>query len=101
MRGVDLSGMLLALYKIDRRSKKYYNRIIYYLLGVCIVNAWIIYKINTGEKIGLLEFTIDVALSLMYAGKQLQDKVTSGYSRQKVCKRVTCQSLLIQDNDVS
>ena len=37
MRGVDLSGMLLALYKIDRRSKKYYNRIIYYLLGVCIV----------------------------------------------------------------
>ena len=52
-------------------------------------NAWIIYKINTGEKIGLLEFTIDVALSLMYAGKQLQDKVTSGYSRQKVCKRVT------------
>jgi len=101
MGGVDLSGMLLALYKIDRRSKKYYNRIIYYLLGVCIVNAWIIYKINTGEKIGLLEFTIEVALSLMYAGKQLQDKVTSGYSRQKVCKRVTWQSLLIQDNDVS
>jgi len=27
--------------------------------------AWIIYKINTGEKIGLLEFTIEVALSLM------------------------------------
>jgi hypothetical protein len=46
MGGVDLANMLLALYRIDRRSKKYYTRIIYYLCGVCTTNAWIIYKIN-------------------------------------------------------
>ncbi len=46
MGGVDLADMLMALYRIDRRSKKYYMRIVYYLLGVCTVNTWILYKLN-------------------------------------------------------
>ena len=70
MGGVDLADMLLALYRIDRRSKKYYNRIIFYLFGVCTVNAWIMYKLNhPTNKCALLEFTLNLSFSLMRAGK--------------------------------
>jgi len=71
MGGVDLADMLLALYRIDRRSKKYYNRIIYYLFGVCTINAWIVYKHNTGFKMSLSEFTQELSFSLMRAGKNV------------------------------
>ena len=82
MGGVDLADMLLALYRIDRRSKKYYNRIVYYLFGVCVVNSWILYKFNIDENVTLLEFTLQVSLSLMRAGKSLQ--VNNNYSRRTV-----------------
>jgi len=87
MGGVDLADMLLALYRIDRRSKKYYNRIIYYLFGVCTTNAWILYKINTGEKISLLEFTLELSLDLMRAGKVATAiEPILRYNRQKPSK---------------
>ncbi len=44
MGGVDLADMLASLYRIDRKSKKYYTRIVYYLLSVCVNNAWILHK---------------------------------------------------------
>ncbi len=42
MGGVDLADMLFSLYRIDRRSHKYYNRIIYYLFSVCLVSIILI-----------------------------------------------------------
>ena len=71
MGGVDLDDMLLALYRIDRRSKKYYNRIIYYLFGVCTINAWTLFKINNSTKISLLDFTLELSFSLMRSGKPI------------------------------
>ena len=44
MGGVDLSNMLHSLYRINRRSKRWYMRIIYYLLAVCMTNSWIMYE---------------------------------------------------------
>lgn len=85
MGGVDLADMLLSLYRIDRRSKKYYNRIIYYLLGICTMNAWILYKENhPSEKLSLREFQKALSLSLMRAGKPAT-VITTGaqYNRAK------------------
>ena len=39
MGGVDLCDMLLALYRICRRSIKYYMHIIFYCVGISIVNG--------------------------------------------------------------
>ena len=87
MGGVDLADMLLALYRIDRRSKKYYNRIIFYLFGVCTTNAWTLYKINTGEKLGLLEFPLQLSFILMKCGKTIPTVPTSlSYNRKKFAK---------------
>jgi hypothetical protein len=48
----------------------WYIRIVYYLISVCVTNAWLIYKINNkGNKMALREFTLAVSDSLMRCGK--------------------------------
>jgi hypothetical protein len=41
MGGVDLFDMLLALYKCDHKSKKWYRRIFLWSLNVAVVNGWL------------------------------------------------------------
>ena len=41
---VDLSDMLIELYRINIRSKKWYMRIVYWCLGVAVVNSWLMYS---------------------------------------------------------
>ena len=84
MGGVDLANMLMSLYRIDIRSKRYYNRIIYYFLVVCMVNAWNMFKWNTSSNMPLKEFTILVSMSLMREGikKKLVDQ-TINFSKNR------------------
>ena len=44
MGGVDLCDMLLALYRIQLGTCKWYMHLMYYLLGICIVNGWLLYR---------------------------------------------------------
>ena len=58
--------MLASLYRIDRKSNKYYLRIVYYLISVCVNNAWILHKENRPEKQFILrDFIKEVSFSLM------------------------------------
>lgn len=77
MGGVDLIDSLLALYRIRIRSKKYYMRIFFHLLDMCIVIAWLLYRrasddcgIKSNKQMSLFDFKMDVAESLCWAGKQ-------------------------------
>ena len=91
MGGVDLADMLHSLYRIDRKSKKYYTRIIYYLFGVCMSNAWNIHKIITSNELTLREFTLSVSLSLMKAGKTIVTTnvpATASYNRKKTIEDI-------------
>src|SRR5678815_2772656 len=44
MVGVDLADMLIELYRINFKSRKWYTRIFYYLLDLSVVNAWLLYR---------------------------------------------------------
>ena len=44
MGGVDLCDMLMALYRIKLRTRKWYTHIVYYCIGVAIVNGWLLYR---------------------------------------------------------
>ena len=84
MGGVDLCDMFHALYRIDRRSKKYYLRIVYFLIAVAISNAWIIYKKNHPEKaLSLREFQTEVSLSMMNVDKITETTPTRGRKRSR------------------
>ncbi|KAK2710755.1 hypothetical protein QYM36_012061 [Artemia franciscana] len=46
MSGVVLSDMLIQLCHTDIKEKKWYMRLIYYFLGVSVVNVWLLYRRN-------------------------------------------------------
>lgn len=79
MGGVDLCDMLLELYRIDVRSKKWYMRIVYWCLGVAVVNSWLLYRrheVQRGRnhKLTLLQFQSSIAQGLALAGKVIPKK---------------------------
>ena len=47
MGGVDLADQLRSYYKVGRPSKKWWRYVIWFLLDVTMVNAWIIYSAST------------------------------------------------------
>ena len=72
MGGVDLIDMLISLYRINIRSKKYYMKIIFHLIDLSLVNAWLLYrrhcvqsKVKRKDIMSLLSFRIHVAESLL------------------------------------
>lgn len=72
MGGVDLNDMLVSLYRINIRSKKYYMKLIFHLIDECIVNGWLLYRrhcsqlrVPKTEIRSLLEFRVDVADALL------------------------------------
>ena len=44
MRGVDRGDQLIGYYNIGRRSRKWWKRLFSYLVEVCALNAFILYK---------------------------------------------------------
>jgi hypothetical protein len=45
MNYVDKYDQLLSSYKIDRRSKKWWHRIFFYLIDAAVVNSYCIYQL--------------------------------------------------------
>ena len=79
MGGVDLHDMLVALYRINIRAKRYYLRIIFHLIDMCVINARLLYRRHvalTGETkhMSLMDFRSDVARALLRAGKVINRK---------------------------
>ena len=44
MGGVDKLDGLIALYRIFFRNRKWYHRIVWHLIDICVCNAWLIYR---------------------------------------------------------
>ena len=79
MGGVDLCDMLMALYRIELRSTKYYMHIVYYCISLSVVNGWLLYcrhclqrGVSVKDQLTLLQFQTAVATSLLIAGKEAQ-----------------------------
>ena len=76
MGGVDLCDMLLAMYRVRHRSTKYYMHIVFYCIGVAVVNGWLLYRRHMHQKkvpqkkhMPLISFQSAIAASLCQAGK--------------------------------
>lgn len=76
MCGVDLIDSLLALYRTKIRSRKYYLRIFFHLMDMCVIIGWLWYRracndcgIPKRQQLSLFDFKADVAQSLCWAGK--------------------------------
>lgn len=89
MGGVDLFDMFQALYRLDHKSRKWYIRIFYWIIASSVVNAWLRYrkdfnaiKLSKGnqsflkkeKQMSLVEFTLNVAASLMKNAKPIKKR---------------------------
>lgn len=77
MGAIDLHDMLVEIYRTDIKCKRYYIRIIFHIVDMCIVNSWLMYKrhckqLNIMKYDSLLTFKMNIAIGLLKAGK---DKV--------------------------
>ncbi len=50
MGGIDLNDMLQSMYQNQRKSRKWYMRILYYLTWIAITNSWLIYRTYLNER---------------------------------------------------
>lgn len=68
MGGIDLSDMLVHLYKTPAKSRCWYFPLFGYVLDLCISNAWLVYKRDCGllkeKPMPLKRFRLAVAHSL-------------------------------------
>jgi hypothetical protein len=79
MGGVDLFDMLSALYRIDHKSTKWYRRVFFWCLNVAVINGWLLHKrhscqlaVPRKEIMDLLDFTVEVAHSLILENKEVE-----------------------------
>ena len=79
MGGVDLSDMLMSLYRIDIRPRLWYLRMLCYFIDLSTVNAWLLYRRHV-KQLGLrkykplLDFRVEIADSLIKHGKAITKK---------------------------
>lgn len=98
MGGIDLQDMLVELYRIDFRVKRYYLRILFHLLDMSVVNAWLLYRRHwkqldkPGKPISLLLFKVNLACALLQSGQNkgkrrgrpsVEDQQHQGQQRKK------------------
>nr|XP_023016389.1 piggyBac transposable element-derived protein 4-like [Leptinotarsa decemlineata] len=79
MNFVDKFDQLLASYKTDRRSKKWWHRIMFYLLDAAVVNSYCIYKLLQLPPMSSKDFRRQVINSLV-AEKLVSHKRSSSQS---------------------
>lgn len=78
MGGVDLADMLVSLYRIPFKSRKWYLGIFAQVIDICINNAWLLYRKDCMHKqtraMALKSFRYEVSESLNKTGRSGQLK---------------------------
>jgi len=62
MGGVDLLDSMLGYYRISLKSRKYYMKIFYHMVDLCVVNAWLLYRrVHPDTYIPLVDFKLIIS----------------------------------------
>ena len=83
MGGVDLADMLISLYRISCKTRRWYLKIFWHLVDIAKVNSWLLYrrhgdvmKIPKGQRKSVVDFTMSIAEALICAGKTTYESAT-------------------------
>ena len=93
MGAVDLADMLIALYRIPCKTKRWYQKIFWHLVDIATVNAWLLYRRHyqqyedtTKNQKSLLAFSSEIAEALIHS-----NNVTPCSSRGRPPKRLSTE----------
>lgn len=82
---VDKADMLTACYAINRKSKRWYMRIFWHFIDVCVVNAFLAFGINAeGKQMDLKSFRLSVAQGLIRLSHKDKGKAKVNCNKFKV-----------------
>ena len=65
MRLVDKSDSMISSVHCSRKTMKWYKKMFFHLIDCAVLNAHILYQVNTGEKPTLHDFTREVVRQLL------------------------------------
>ena len=65
MGGVDKHDMLRQLYEINRKSMKWWHRLLFGSLDMAVVNTYVVYNASKEQQLLFLEFRRDLAMGLL------------------------------------
>lgn len=76
MSGVDLAEMFVSLYRTGSKSRKWYKRIYYHLVDICVNNSWLLYRrhckmLNENKVLSLKDYKLRVSYTLIQKGKMV------------------------------
>ncbi|CAH0725058.1 unnamed protein product, partial [Brenthis ino] len=82
MGGVDLAGMFVSLYRTGSKSRKWYKRIYYHLVDICVNNSWLVYRrhckmLNEKKGLSLKDYKLSVSYTLLQKGKIVSRMATN------------------------
>ena len=76
MGGVDFADMMIALYRIHVKTRRWYVKVFWHLVDMVKVNAWVLYNrhcdilaIPKKQQLSLVDFTLTIAEALVHANK--------------------------------
>ena len=90
MGGVDKCDMLMELSRNDHKSTKWYKRIIFHLLDLCVINAWLLYRAAGAERtLPLCTFKLGLALALIRSERPVLERPPVVHAAIKSAKSVS------------
>ena len=70
MGGVDRADQMAGVYELDRKSLKWWKKVLYRMLNFAAVNSWVIFKQlqRDGSRTPFLSFLVELAETLVQHG---------------------------------
>jgi hypothetical protein len=65
MGGVDRCDMMLSLYRLRMKGKKWYKRLFFHFVDLSIINAWTILRQTSQPRLKLVSYKLEVAVALI------------------------------------
>lgn len=65
MGGVDKCDMMVSLYRMSMKGRKWYKRLFFHFTDLAVINAWTMLRQTTQPKLKLVNFKMDVAVALL------------------------------------
>jgi hypothetical protein len=81
MGGVDRCDMMLALYRMKMKGRKWYKRLFFHFVDLAVINAWTILRQTNSPQLKLVNFKMEVAVALIKGGLLLHPMAAARLSR--------------------
>lgn len=78
MGGIDVNDKSVYHMSVNRSTTKYWKKLFFNFIDICLVNAYILYSLNTDRPVDRREFHIQLVESLVAAANQQDPQPVPG-----------------------